>query len=92
MAILYIVNAVIISILFLMYRVVFTYTNTELNDDEKKHQLKTHFKESFILFGISSSVHFIVYEHLYENFLKKIINPSSATALPPQIFTDKPGF
>lgn len=92
MTVLYILNALIISLLFLIYSVVFTYTNTELNDEEKKHQIKTHLKESFILFGISSSVHFIVYEHLYENFLKKIINPSSTASATPQIFTDKPGF
>jgi hypothetical protein len=96
MNILYIVNGLVISLLYVVYKFIINYTS-DLNESEKTINNKQLFKEGFVLFLISTGANYIITEFFYNDYLSKIYNnikqtPNNNSVKPPQVFTDKPGF
>ena len=96
MNILYIVNGLAITLLYISYKFIINYTS-ELSESEKTNNNKQLFKEGFILFLISTGVNYIITEFFYNDYLSKIYNNITQTPIAnslktPEVFTDKPGF
>lgn len=90
MNIVYILNAISISILFLIYKLVDNYGSND-KPDKKDLNIKKILKETIVLFIVSVSSNFVVGEYFYNDFLSKIYEPVNKK-MPTEIFTDKPGF
>jgi len=93
---LYIVNGLIISISFVLYKIIINYTYYS-NDPTKEKENKQIYKEGFILFLIATATNYVVTEFFYNDYFSKIYNnlkpPSTGNNLKgPEVFTDKPGF
>jgi len=90
MNILYVINAIAISILFLIYKLIDNYSSTT-KSEVKELNNKQIFKETIILFIVSIGSNFVIGEYFYNDFLSKIYEPVNKK-MPTEIFTDKPGF
>lgn len=96
MNILYIINGLVISLLYIIYKFVINYTS-DLDESEKTINNKQLFKEGLLLFITSTGANYIITEFFYNDYLSKIYNnikqtPINNSVKTPEVFTDKPGF
>ena len=66
-------------------------TLSSSNKEEKEKYLKERIKDSFVLFVLSGSIHYLIHEYFHNDFVSKIF-PKVSTSKSADIFTDQPGF
>ncbi len=85
----YVLSAIAISFMFFMYNYMFHLSSS--NKEEKEKYLKERIKDSFVLFVLSGSIHYLIHEYFHNDFVSKIF-PKVSTSKSADIFTDQPGF
>ena len=96
MNILYIINGLIISISFVLYKTIINITYNPNNPSKEKDN-KQIYKEGLVLFFIATASNYIITEFFYNDYFSKIYSNLKPTTTGnnlkgPEVFTDKPGF